>query len=205
MFKDKVKELITKTNIPNKKKIENLIVFLVLLVITIVAINVIWKDDSKKEEANFQQSEHTQLADISINNTSETSTSEKDLEVKLENILSKIYGVGKVSVLITYNESSQVVAMYNENLTESVTEETDTNGGKRTIQETDSKKDVVYEESSGTKIPITQKVVMPKIEGAIIIAEGANDATIKTNITQAVEAVTGLATYKIQVFEMKKS
>ncbi len=203
MLKEKIKELITKKDIPNKKKIENLVVFLILLVITIVAINVIWKDNSK-ENSNLQQSEYKQLANIPINNTTETSTSEKDLEEKLENILSKIYGVGKVSVLITYNESSQIVAMYNENLTESVTEETDNNGGKRTIQETDSKKDVVYEENSGTKVPITQKVVMPKIEGAIVIAEGANDAIIKTNITQAVEAVTGLATYKIQVFEMEK-
>ena len=30
-----------------------------------------------------------------------------------------------------------------------------------------------------------------------------NNKEVKTNIVQAVEAVTGLATYKIQVFEMK--
>ena len=52
-------------------------------------------------------------------------------------------------------------------------------------------------------MPITQKVVKPKVEGAIITAKGASNAEIKTNIIQAVEAVTGLATHKIQVFEMK--
>ena len=41
----------------------------------------------------------------------------------------------------------------------------------------------------------------PKIEGAIIIAEGAGDSNVKTNIIQAVEAATGLATHKIQVFK----
>lgn len=50
---------------------------------------------------------------------------------------------------------------------------------------------------------MTQSVVNPKIEGAIITATGAEDVNVKTNIIQAVEAVTGLATYKIQVFEMK--
>ena len=45
---------------------------------------------------------------------------------------------------------------------------------------------------------------MPKIEGAIITAEGAADGNVKTNIIQAVEAVTGLATHKIQVFEMQE-
>lgn len=52
--------------------------------------------------------------------------------------------------------------------------------------------------------PITKKTVMPKIEGAIVIAEGGENAIIKTNIMQAVSAVTGLATHKIQVFKMSK-
>ncbi len=46
--------------------------------------------------------------------------------------------------------------------------------------------------------------MMPKLEGAIVIAEGATDTTIKSNIISAVEAVTGLLSHKVQVFEMKK-
>ena len=44
---------------------------------------------------------------------------------------------------------------------------------------------------------------MPKMEGALIVAEGANNASVKANIIQAVEALTGLATHKIQVLEME--
>ena len=36
------------------------------------------------------------------------------------------------------------------------------------------------------------------------MAQGASSAEIKTKIISAVEAATGLATHKIQVFEMKK-
>lgn len=43
---------------------------------------------------------------------------------------------------------------------------------------------------------------MPKVEGAIVIAEGGDNINIKTNIIQAVSAVTGLATHKVQVFKM---
>ena len=50
---------------------------------------------------------------------------------------------------------------------------------------------------------IVQKTISPKLEGAIIIASGANNANVKANIIQAVEAATGLATHKIQVFEKK--
>lgn len=55
---------------------------------------------------------------------------------------------------------------------------------------------------NGEKVPVTQSVITPKIEGAIITAVGAKDSNIKANIVQAIEAATGLATHKIQVFEM---
>lgn len=77
-------------------------------------------------------------------------------------------------------------------------------GGTRTISEASSKKEVIYKEIDGEKIPVTQSIISPKVEGAIVAANGANVAEVKTNIIQAVEAVTGLPTHKIQVFEMKK-
>ena len=66
-----------------------------------------------------------------------------------------------------------------------------------------NQKEIIYEESDGEKTVITQKVVEPQIEGAIITAKGAGNAEVKTSIIQAVEAVTGLPTHKIQVFEME--
>lgn len=125
-----------------------------------------------------------------------------DLEKRLEEILSNINGVGKVKVLITYSESSQVVAMYDETSKSSDTKETDSSGGTRDIKQNDTTKNIIYKEENGEKVPITQKVINPTIEGAIITAVGANNPAVKTNIIQAVEAATGLATHKIQVFEM---
>jgi len=43
--------------------------------------------------------------------------------------------------------------------------------------------------------------VLPKIVGAVVISEGADNASVKANILQAVQTVTGLPTYKIQVFK----
>lgn len=77
-------------------------------------------------------------------------------------------------------------------------------GGNRKINENSSKKEVIYQEINGEKIPVTQSIIKPKTEGAIITATGANDANVKANIIQAVEAVTSLPTHKIQVFEMNE-
>lgn len=206
MFGDKLKKVINSNDHESnggndKKKIENLVFFIVILIITIVIINIIWngnKTTNKKEDNPSSK----QLATSTDGQIKQDTTQTTNLEEKLEAILSKIQGVGNVKVCINYSESSEVVAMYNETSKVSDTEESDTSGGTRKIQETDSQKDIIYKEENGEKTPITQKVVQPKIEGAIITAKGANDMTTKTNIIQAVEAATGLATHKIQVFEM---
>ena len=208
MFGNKLKNIIKQDENPegnNKKKIENLVFFIVVLIITIVVINVIWNGNNKtnNQETNIVNKKLAESQDTP-SGTSELQNNDikNELETKLEKILSKIQGVGEVQVCINYQESAEVVAMYNENSKTSSTEETDTSGGTRKIEEIDTQKDIIYKENNGEKTPITKKVIQPKIEGAIITAKGANNAETKTNIIQAVEAVTGLATHKIQVFEM---
>ncbi len=207
MFKDKlekVKEAISKKEElgNNNKKIENLVVFIIILIVTILVINIIWKKDDKQEPAS---NAYTQLA--SKQNNEETSNksgaNEYNLEQDLEDMLGHISGAGQVKVLLTYSESSQVVPLSNEKYKQTQTEENDKTGGNRKINETDQSSEVIYQENNGKKEVITQKVIMPKIEGALILAQGAENSNIKTNIIQAVEALTGLATHKIQVLAMQ--
>lgn len=88
------------------------------------------------------------------NTNTNTSTT---LEKNLETILANMEGVGNVKVLITYSESSEVVAMYNENNKNSVVEEKDSGGGTRTTTQTDVSKDVIFKEENGDKVPVTRK------------------------------------------------
>ena len=170
------------------------------VIITIIAINLVW-NDNKQKEVKQEESDKTKV--LATQNTTDTNINKDSLETKLENILKEIQGVGEVKVFINYSESNEVIAMYNENSQSSTTEETDTEGGVRKIETTDMQKDIIYQEENGVKTPMTQKVIEPKIEGAIITAKGAGNIDVKTNIIQAVEAVTGLATHKIQVFQME--
>lgn len=207
MFKDKLKKIVGNSEEQgnNKRKIENLVFLVIILIITVVIINYVWSGE-KSSNKKVTNSTGKQLATTNNNQTLASSqynnTESISLEEKLEDILSKIEGVGSVKVFINYSESSETVAMYNENSKKSTTEETDKTGGTRKVEQTDSQKEVIYQEQNGTKTPIVQKTVEPKIEGAIITAKGAGDINVKTNIIQAVEAATGLATHKIQVFTM---
>lgn len=199
MFSEKLKKMFTNNDGNNKKKIENILVFIVILAITIVAINYIWNGDKNSKGSNEVPEAENSNSVVQVS----TNTSYDENEEKLANILSNIEGVGKVKVLLTYSQTSTYVPIYNENLKESNTTETDSTGGSRTVEESDSQKEVIYkEDGSGNREPVTQSIISPKIEGAIVTAEGAGNADVKTAIVQAVEAATGLATHKIQVFKM---
>jgi len=197
MLKNKIQSFIKKkTGEDSKKNIENLVVFLILLIITVIAINIIWnKEDKSKEEI----STYKVLAENTLKESNILENNEYDLEQRLEDILYKMSGVGKVKVLITYSETSSIIPMYSENESSSVTEETDSGGGTRKQESSSINKELV---TDGQNNAITKTVIYPKVEGAIVIAEGGGNANVKANIIQAVSAVTGVATYKVQVFQM---
>lgn len=144
---DKIKKAFSKQNGNNKKKIENITVFIVILIVTIVAINYIWNGEKGKESSNTVPK---------VNEENETVQVSKDIqedetEKKLANILSNIEGVGKVKVLLTYSQTSTYIPIYNENTKESNTTETDSTGGSRTISQEDSQKEVIYKEDGKRK------------------------------------------------------
>ena len=189
MLKDKLKNL---------KKTENLIFLVIILVVTIIFINIILKDDtaSSKDEENI-------IDNTKILANESSDVTDNNLEKNLEKILSTIKGVGEVNVFINYSESSKTIAMYDEKTTISSTEENDSSGGVRNTTSTETQKDVIFSDSNGGKKPVTEKVIMPVIEGAIITAKGASNASVRSNIINATQAATGLGIDKIQVFEMK--
>ena len=187
----------------SKKTLENLVVLVIILVVTIIFINYIWNGDKKESNEDFNNDERISTLNTSNMKLEKVEVSNNSLEFEIENMLKKLDGVEDASVLITYEETNRIVPMYNEDNQESVTSEEDNQGGVRTINENSSKKEVVYEENNGTKKAVTSKIITPQIKGAVIMAKGANNVNVKTNIIQAVQAVTGLATHKIQVFEMK--
>lgn len=194
--KEKLKNMFT-----GKRKTENIVVLIIILIITVVAINYIWNDGGDDKEKTIDDTGTKEEEVIQVSNNDE----KDELETKLEGILEKISGVGKVKVMLTYTETSELKLIYNEDSSTSNTNETDSDGGTRTVTENDSQKEVVFKENTdGSKEPITQSISSPKIEGAIIVAEGADNPTVKTNIIQAIEAATDLATHKIQVFKMEE-
>lgn len=180
-----MEKLLEKFNITSKKGIENLVILLILVVIVMIVINSIFNE---KEEV------------IAVPNIIKEEKEGDTLEEKLESILSSIKGVGKVNVMISYTNSLEKIPVYDTKEITTITNEQDSNGGKRETKEVSSEKSAVYEESGSTKTLVTKQNIMPEIIGVIVTAEGASVNSVKENIINAVSAVTNVAIHKIQVF-----
>ena len=90
MITDKLKELVVKKQgEPNKKKIENLVIFLIILIITIIVINVIWNGDSEKSNEQEPTSDKNKKLASSVEEvqTSTDTVTEDETVKKLEEIL----------------------------------------------------------------------------------------------------------------------
>ena len=179
-------KLLEKFNLSSKKGIENLVIFLVLVIIVMVVINSLFNESDEVIV-------HTTSTEI-INNKNNT------FEEKLENILSSIKGVGKVKVMISYENTEEKVPIYDTKETKTVTNEKDNNGGERKTEEINTEYTVIFEEGNNNKMAMIKQNIMPKIIGVIVTAEGAENNTIKENIINAVVAVTNIPNHKIQVF-----
>ncbi len=109
----------------NKKSIENLVVFVIILIATIIFINYIW--NGKEKKSNDEQKSPV-LAESTTQATSTVTNESNNLEKQIEDMLGRLDGVENVKVLITYSETNKVIPMYNEDNQQSITKEEDTQG-----------------------------------------------------------------------------
>lgn len=74
----------------NKRKIENLVVFLIILIVTLIAINAILSGNDKETQGKNEDSSYKMLAELP-----KKENEEDQLEERLENILETMVGVRK--------------------------------------------------------------------------------------------------------------
>lgn len=111
----------------------------------------------------------------------------ESLQDSLGSLLSSVEGAGKVKVLLTQAQ------------------------GERTIYQTDTQErenelleDTVVVSGAGKEqLGLIKQILPPKYQGAIILCQGADKATVRLAIVEAVSNATGLSTDRISVLKMK--
>lgn len=178
----------------NKSVIQNIIIFLAIGIVMLLAggfFNDLEKKTVNKENQNIQDKI------TSVNGYLD----EYDamMENKIKNILSEINGVGKVSVAITYASSKELVPAQDTTQNESNTNERDKEGGVRNTSQVDTDSKVIVSQQTDAK-PVILKELPPTVRGVVVVADGAKDPVVKTDISRAVTTSLGISLSRVQVF-----
>lgn len=125
------------------------------------------------------------------------------LEGRLTETLSQMADVGKVKVMITIKASRELVVEMEQPVSRSSVEEKDSQGGSRATATVDSRENAVYRTEGGVSEPYVVKTLAPRIEGVLVVAEGAGKGTVSRSIVEIVQALFGVEAHKVKVVKME--
>ena len=148
-------------------------------IVLLVGIILMMTPGTNKNQSNIQNKQNTTVIE------------EKSMEERMEDILSCISGAGRVKVMLSIakGESSvyQTDSTYSQN-------DNHTDSRTQTILITDSNRNesgLIYQKNP------------PIYQGAIVLAQGAENPKVKLAIVDAVMDVTGLGADRISVLKMQ--
>jgi len=108
----------------------------------------------------------------------------EEKEARLAAALSQIEGAGEVIVMLSLRTS----------LEQEVAVDEDQAGRRATV---------TISTGAGTQSEVTLRYRYPEFQGALVVSEGADNASVRLQLTQAVAALTGLGTDRITVMPMR--
>jgi stage III sporulation protein AG len=203
-FEPKPEESGAKNPPPPKGKL-NFLHWVMLLACVGLAAMILHNFFSIQSEVRPMMSLSSELVETEeVLGTSRSSPSSMDeYEVMYENqlseILSKIMGVGEVSVMVNLDTSEQLVIEKNKKSSLSTTNEKDREGGSRQIEDQTHDDQVVVVRKGNDEEPVVIMTKKPKVRGVLIVAKGAEHQQVKEMITQAVRRVLDVPLHKISV------
>ncbi len=125
------------------------------------------------------------------------------LEARLTEALSRMAYVGKVEVMITLKSSSELVVEKEQPVMRSSTNESDSQGGTRAVSQVDSRENTVYRTDGSSSEPYVVKTLPPRVEGVLVVAEGAGRGNVNKTIVEIAEALFGVEAHKVKVVKME--
>lgn len=105
------------------------------------------------------------------------------LSRELEEILTKVKGAGRVSVMLTVDEGEHT--------------------RYQTNQSSNGYDTVIITDADRSQSGMIQQIDPPKYRGAVVVCDGADSPAVRLAIVEAVAKVTGLDSSRISILKMK--
>lgn len=126
-----------------------------------------------------------------------------ELELRLEQILSQVEGIGKARVMLTLKSDGKKIV--EKDMEQSQGKEESQNEGDALVssQESSNESTVYEKDTRGNEVPYVTEELEPEIAGVLVIAQGAGSPAVVSEITEAVMALFGVEAHKIKVMKME--
>lgn len=130
-----------------------------------------------------------QVQTASADTTVSQSFDLNDFQQELQARLAAISGAGRVELMLSLDQTEESVYAVN----------------TRQTSGSDSRESDVSVVSNGScgETPVTVKRVLPVFRGAVVLCDGADDASVRLSVTQAVSTVCGIGADKVTVLKMQ--
>lgn len=186
------------------KKSQLILIFLAGLILAITSFPDIFSKEKETEQKASTETVSTVINETpKTTETSEGETYSEYYENKLEKLLEKVEGIGKVKVMITLKTSKERIVLKDTPYSQENLNETDNEGGTRISSNTQNEEEtVLITNQSGENVPYVTKEVEAQIEGVVVLAQGGGDGNVATDIVNAVEVLFNVPVHKIKVLQM---
>lgn len=172
-------------------------VAILLLVGLLIFVVILPTKEKPKTTAESTKSETLEKQDLK-----EEQDMTGQLEERLKRTLRRIDSVGEVEVMITMKSKGEKIIEKDRPKTSKDSVEIDSQGGSRNTKEIISQEGTVYIKENGKEVPYVVEELAPKIEGVLVIAQGADQSNVIKNIYDAIMALFPVEPHKIKVVKM---
>lgn len=129
---------------------------------------------------------------------------EDHYQQQLKEALEQIVGVSNVTVMIHTAGSEKNIYQTDSQHREQMTEETDSEGGTRKVQDTSDDEQAVIIRSGDKEEPLIVRTEKPEVTGVLVVANGVDNIQVKTWVVEAVSRGLDVPSHRVSVMPRKQ-
>lgn len=176
------------------------LMLLLLCGVLLLVISVPTGDSSRSQKGSDVQTESGRQSEA-VESTSVSRT--RQLERQLKSILSQVEGIGKTEVMLTIKSDGKKIVEKDIEQSQGKEENQGEDAAAVSDQASSSESTVYQRDAQGNERPYVTEELEPEVEGVLVIAQGAGNASVTAEITEAVMALFGVEAHKIKVMKME--
>ena len=169
----------------------------VLVIVGFIGIALIFLSDFFHTSSTASQQ--------NVSSSDSMSSYECKIQSRLEDIISRINGVGKVKVMVTVESGVENVYEKDNKITNDKTQNGGDQSGQTQQNSTSESSHVILSNQNGGQDALLTKQVKPDILGVVIVCDGGSNPDVQENVLDAVSTALGISSDKISISKMQQN